>query len=42
MSDLDPKSAKVVDDSPHVSDNGGEPLLQRDWTHQEEVKAKRK
>lgn len=35
MSELDPKSA-------HASDNGGEPLLQRDWTREEEVKAKRK
>ena len=43
MSDLDPKSEKyVVDDSPHPSDHGEGPLLTRDWTKAEEIKAKRK
>ncbi|OQU95372.1 hypothetical protein CLAIMM_01591 [Cladophialophora immunda] len=42
MSDFDPKSAKVVSEIPQIGENGEALLLERDWTIEEEVKAKRK
>ncbi|KAH0842970.1 alternative sulfate transporter [Fonsecaea pedrosoi] len=42
MSDFDQKTTEVVNEFPPVGANGEALLLERDWTLEEEVKAKRK
>ena len=42
MADHDQKIVNIEDSSAGPSEHGEGPLLVADWTHQEEVKAKRK